>query len=88
MLNKARERGYSVTMQNSNGTWYSLMHKEYPINLILYLETGEFELSHMVNGLRLTTDKCGSFANDKHFKGFERKMRSAILELHWEDSNE
>jgi hypothetical protein len=81
MLEKAKERGYSLIAQSSDNTWYSLHHEHRPLNLQLYVESEEFILTHMVGIIKITTDKCGSFLNDKHFSRIEKEMRRVVFNL-------
>jgi hypothetical protein len=83
MLEKAKERGYDLWMQNSSGDWYSFVNDRWHINLELYTETGEFVLNHMSGIIKITTDKCGSFMNDNHFNRIQREMRKIVRSILW-----
>lgn len=84
MLEKAKERGYDLWMQNSAHTWYSFIDDRH-INLELYTETGEFVLNHVKGIIKITTEKCGSFMNDNHFNRIQREMRKIVREATWEE---
>lgn len=78
ILNKARERGFEVHHCTADHSIYTLM-AENGLNLIVYPETEEFELTYCVDlVVRMGTGKIGSFMNDKHFLIFERKMNKYI----------
>lgn len=85
MLERAKERGYDLWMQNSSYTWYSFINERLHINLELYAETGEFALNHMRGIIKITTEKCGSFMNDDHFNRIQREMRRVVRNVRWDD---
>ncbi len=77
----AKERGYSVNMFSGDRSWYSFMHERFPLNLQVYIESKEFEISHMRGNIQITTTKCGSFMNDEHFNRIEREIRRVVFDL-------
>jgi hypothetical protein len=83
ILAKAEKRGYSVIAFSSDKSWYSLYHDFFGINLELYPDTEEFVFNYRIDRsiLRLTTDKCGSFMNDEHFKRIEKQTVGTIFNL-------
>jgi hypothetical protein len=81
MLDKARERGYSVVMHSSDKNWYSFTHELYRFNLQITVSTGEFKFTFMRGIIEVTTGNCGSFMNDEHFRRIEREMRSVVFDL-------
>ena len=81
MIEKAMERGYSMVAQSGDGNWYSFMCDQRPINLQLWIDKEEFELTHMIGMLKLTTTNCGSFMVDSHFERIEKSMNRVIFDL-------
>lgn len=81
MLEKAKERGYSITMTRGDRKWYSFIHERYPINLGLTLESGEFTLTHLRGIIKISTGTCGSFMNDAHFLRIQREIIDVILKV-------
>lgn len=81
LLEKAKERGYSLVMHSSDKNWYSFMNDRRAINLQLYVNSEEFVLSHMDGIINSSTGNCGSFMNDEHFKKIERLMRNFLFRL-------
>lgn len=81
MIERARERGYSLNMHSSDKSWYSFSHERYPLNLQLFVNTGDFSLTHLKGIVKITTDKCGSFMMDSHFNRIEREMRTILFDL-------
>src|SRR5690606_20833230 len=71
VLAKAKERGYIINMHPGDRSWYGLMHERYNISLQLYPEKNEFELAHFIRGVKITSEVCGAFMDDKHFKSWE-----------------
>lgn len=81
LLMKAEDRGYLVTMQSGDYTWYSMYNERHRLNLQLWIDSEQFELSHMKGAILITTTKCGSFMNDKHFERIEREIRKIVFDL-------
>lgn len=81
VLEKAKERGYSINMMSADRSYYGMSSDRYSFGLELYPQKDEFVLTYYHGVLKLTTDKCGSFSNDKHFKKFEKLIREAVFDL-------
>jgi hypothetical protein len=81
ILKKAEERGYSVLMHSSDHSWYSFMTERHKINLQVHIDEESFILSFHKGIVKITTDKCGSFMNDKHFDRIEREIRRIAFDL-------
>jgi hypothetical protein len=67
VLQKAKDRGFSVHMQSGDKSWYALMSDKSPIALHLYPKTNEFEIHYVHGVFTLSSGKCGSFMSDDHF---------------------
>ena len=75
ILEKARERGFSVHATTGDMSKYMLMSSR-NVGLSLYPATGEFELYYVVReGFTFSSGKCGSFLDDEHFSKMHRKFR-------------
>lgn len=81
MLAKAIERGYETHMSNGAGDWVSMYNPRKKLNLQIWFNTNEFELSHMKGIVLITTTKCGSFMNDDHFKKIQRQINNIVWDL-------
>lgn len=79
-LAKAKERGYELTMRSGDKSWYSFYNERYQLNLEVYIKTQEFVLNHMKGIVKITTDKCGSYLNDDHFKRIEKAIREVVFD--------
>lgn len=81
LLDIAQARGYFVTMQNPDRSWYGLHHETQPIHLGLYPKTEEFELTYMHGPYTISTGKCGSFKDVVHFLKIQKGMLEIIYKL-------
>lgn len=81
VLQKAKERGFTVHAQSGDKSWYLMMTGKSPIGLHLYPNTNEFELVYGQGIFQLRSGKCGSFTDDKHFSGIANQAHQLALRL-------
>jgi len=74
IIEKARERGYSLHNRTANHSIYNFLRDD-GIGLIVYTNAEEFEIYYNVDlVVTLKGGRCGSFMNDKHFASHEGRI--------------
>jgi hypothetical protein len=80
VIAKCIEREYDLNISSEN--WISFITNDrYRIGLQVWLDTGKFELFKYYGIFKISSDKRGSFMNDKHFDDIERDMTSYVRAL-------
>jgi hypothetical protein len=76
----AEERGYDLVISGTDTNWYSFINDR-GINLQVWTETEQFQLTKMYNFIEVTSGKRGAFLNEDHFIKFEDNIIAAIRAL-------
>jgi hypothetical protein len=76
LMKIAKERGYEEHARSGDGDMY-IMTSENGLVLTLWISDNTFKLQYLPKSFvcSLTTDKCGSFDKEEHFK----KIENAVL---------